>query len=89
MPFRRGYKGRWGEEIFVIRDRFPTVPVTYGLEDLTGEPIKGKFYEQKVQKVFKTDEETFDVERIVRTRKRAGKVEYLVKWRGYPETFNS
>jgi hypothetical protein len=28
--------------------------------------------------VFKTDEETFDVERIVRTRKRAGKVEYLV-----------
>jgi Integrase core domain/Chromo (CHRromatin Organisation MOdifier) domain len=88
-PFRKGYEGRWSEEIFVIRDRLQTVPVTYALEDLAGEPIKGKFYEQEVQKVLKTDDETFDVERIVRTRKRAGKVEYLVKWRGYPEKFNS
>ena len=33
--------------------------------------------------------DSFDIERIVKTRKRAGKVEYLVKWRGYSEKFNS
>jgi len=39
--------------------------------------------------VSKLDVALFDIERIVKTRKRADKVEYLVKRRGYPETFNS
>ena len=29
------------------------------------------------------------MEKIVKTRKRAGKLEYLVKWRSYPDKFNS
>jgi len=34
-------------------------------------------------------EETFVVERIVQHRKRGGKYEFLVKWRGWPNTENS
>ena len=48
-PFRKGYLGDWSLEIFEIKSRLPTVPVTYQLVDLVGEPIKGKFYEQELQ----------------------------------------
>ena len=66
----------------------PTAPVTYKLKDLTGDVTKGTFYSDELQIVSKSDDALFDVERIVKTRKRAGKVKYLVKWRGYPEKFH-
>jgi L-rhamnose mutarotase len=87
--FQKGYIPNWTEEIFTIVDRYPTHPVTYGLADLTGEHIRGKFYEQEIQKVTKTDDDVYEVEKVLKTRKRGGKVEYFVKWRGYPDKFNS
>ena len=89
QPFRKGYLGDWSEEIFEINTRLPTVPVTYELKDLADEPIKGKFYEMEIQKVFKTDDEHFDIDKILKTRRRNGKIQYLVSWRGYPTKFNS
>ena len=88
LPFENGYVGRWSEEVFLVKARLPTVPVTYRLTDLSGEDIKGSFYNDELQIVVKLDA-LFDIERILKTRKRAGKVEYLVKWRGYPNKFNS
>ena len=66
----------------------PTVPVTYKLKDLTGDAIKGTFYSNELQIASKLDA-LFDIERIVKTRKRAGKVEYLVKWRGISSSSSS
>ena len=88
-PFRKGYLGDWSEEIFEIVTRLPTSPMTYELRDLVGELIKGRFYEPKVQKVTKSDREYFDVDRILKTMKRGGKIQYLVPWKGYPSKFNS
>jgi len=88
QPFSKGYVGNWSEEIFVVTQRHPSEPITYGLQDLAGEDIKGKFYEQELQKVTKTDE-VYIVEKILKTRKRASKIEYYVKWRSYPDKFNS
>ena len=88
-PFHKGYIGNWSEEIFKVADRMLTVPVTYKLKDLAGEDIKGAFYEDELQSVMKAEDDLFDIERILKTRKRAGKVEYFVKWRGYPAKFNS
>jgi len=88
-PFRKGYLGDWSEEIFQIGTRLPTTPVTYELKDLVGEPIKGRFYEPEIQKVLKSDDERFDVDRILKTRKRNGKIQYLVSWKGYPSKFDS
>ena len=87
-PFKKGYVGNWSEELFVVGARLPTSPVTYTLKDLAADNIKGTFYTDELQFVTKLDA-LFDVERIVKTRKRAGKVEYLVKWRGYSDKFNS
>ena len=87
-PFEKSYTGCWSEELFKIHRRYETVPVTYGLKDLAEEDIKGKFYEQELQKVIET-ERVYVVEKILKTRKRAGKIEYFVKWRSYPDKFNS
>jgi len=89
QPFRKGYLGDWSEEIFDISTRVPTVPVTYELRDLLGESIKGRFYEPENQRVLKSDDERFVVDRILKTRKRDGKIHYLVSWKGYPSKFDS
>ena len=71
-----------------VTERYPTDPATYGVKDYGGEGIKGKFYAQELQKVTKEDD-VYEIEEVVKTRKRAGKVEYFVKWKGYPSKFNS
>jgi transposase InsO family protein len=86
--FEKGYLKNWSDEMYVIFDRYPTFPVTYGLRDLGDEEIKGKFYEQEIQLVSKPDD-VYIVEKVLKTRKRNGIVESLIQWRGYPSKFNS
>ena len=88
QTFKKGYEASWTEEIFTIHALYPSDPPTYILKDFSGEVIKGKFYELEIQPVIKTDD-TFIVERVLKTRKRAGKTEFFVKWRNYPDKFNS
>ena len=80
--FEKGYTTRWTEEIFTIKEIRETNPITYKLEDLQGEEIKGTFYEQELQK---TEQQVFRIEKIIKKEK--GKS--LVKWKGYPDKFNS
>jgi hypothetical protein len=87
--FAKGYLQNWTDEIFIIAIRHPTNPVTYGLKDLLGEEIKGKFYEQEIQKVTQDANDVYLVEKVLKTRRRNGKVEHLVKWQGYADKFNS
>ena len=51
--FRKGYLANWSEEIFTI-DRIYELnqPILYGIKDLKGEIIQGRFYKQELQKVF-------------------------------------
>jgi Chromo (CHRromatin Organisation MOdifier) domain len=86
--FKKGYLPTWTEEIFTIDSLYPSDPPTYSLKDYSSEIIKGKFYEDELQVVTKSDD-IFVVERVIKTRKRGAKIEYFVKWRGYPEKFNS
>ena len=89
QPFRKGYLGQWSEKLFEITSRLPTTPVTYEIRDLAVEPIKGRFYEAKIQKTIKRDDEAFEVDCVIKTRKRNGKIQYLVSWKGYPSKFDS
>ncbi|XP_065664495.1 uncharacterized protein LOC136086146 [Hydra vulgaris] len=66
---------------FSIGDRF-TDPPTYKLTDDNKEEIQGTFYEQELQK---TDQNIFRIEKVIRKLKNKS----LVKWYGYPESFNS
>jgi hypothetical protein len=66
--FQKGYLPKWTHGVFDICEKYPTHPVTYGLRDLAGEYIKGKFYEQEIQKVEKRDDDLVGIEKILKTR---------------------
>lgn len=80
--FDKGYTPNWTEEVFVIDEIQWTDPITYRIRDLNGELIKGTFYREELQK---TDQVIYRIEKVIRkTRDKA-----LVKWKGYPDQFNS
>ena len=85
--FRRGYTVQNTIEIFRIREVDQSqIPTVYYLEDLQGENIIGIFYREelipsKLPEVFHID--------VIKTKTIAGRKKYYVRWRGYPDSFNS
>ena len=51
-------------------------------------PVIGSWYQWELLKVDK-NQEFWRVESIIKTRKRKGKKEFLVKWEGYGDKFSS
>jgi len=87
--FRKLYLPGWTTEIFTIKKRISTHPPTYEIADHQDECIEGKFHAEELQKIIRKDDELFDVEKILKSRRRAGVTEHYVKWVGYPDRFNS
>ena len=75
--FKKGYLPHWSLEIFRIDRVLPTSPPTYTIVNFAEEL-------QVVQ-----PPTYYDVESILKTCTRAGCKECLVKWAGYPHSFNS
>ena len=74
--FAKGYTPNWSEEVFVVSKIKNTVPWTYVISDLNGEPISGSFYEKELQK---TSQEKFRMEKVLK-----GKGDKLyVKWKKF------
>ena len=46
--FEKGYTTRWTKETFKIKEIRDTNPITYKIEDLKEEEIKGTFYEPEL-----------------------------------------
>ena len=63
--FARGYVPNWSEEVFIVNEIKNTVPWTYTISDLNGEPITGTFYEKESQK---TNQKEFRIEKILKKR---------------------
>ncbi|KAF0022155.1 hypothetical protein F2P81_025595 [Scophthalmus maximus] len=61
----------------------------YRLRDYDGEPIKGAFYEAELHKVNVAPDQIYAVERVLDERVVRGEKQKLVKWRNWPEKFNS
>ena len=80
--FDKGYTPNWTEEVFVISEIRPTDPITYKIKDLNGEEIGGTFCREELQE---TDQTIFRIEQVIRKTKDKA----LVKWKGYPDEFNS
>lgn len=81
--FDKGYNPSWTTELFKISKINITNPVTYLIEDLNGQPIKGGFYEHELQK---TNYPTiYLVEKVLSRR---GNKHY-VKWLGLNSSHNS
>ena len=48
--FSKGYTSNWNRELFKVNEILKKQPPTYKIEDMNGEIIEGKYYEQKFLK---------------------------------------
>ena len=89
--FEKGYLPNWSrEEFFVknINDKF--LPSMATLKDHKGEEIEGNFYQEEIQKINRDpDDDVYEMEKIIRQKRKDGEIWYLVKWLGYDNDFNS
>ena len=85
----KSYLQNWTDGIFVVVLCHESNTRTYGLTDLLGEKITGRFYEQELRKVMKEDNDEYIVEKVLKTRRRNGKLEHFVKWQVYADKFSS
>ncbi|CAC5420828.1 unnamed protein product [Mytilus coruscus] len=89
-PFQRVYNEQWSYEVFKIYTRFQIQGFSmFKLVDLQEKKILGNFYTSELQPVNKSEDALWEIEKIIKKRKRNKKVQYFVKWLGYSERFNS
>lgn len=89
-PFEREFMEKFTGEVFKIHSRFlkQNIPM-YELRDLNDEDLTGSFYEPELQKVQKPQNTPWEVEKVLRKKRRNNKVYVLVKWLNFPRSFNS
>lgn len=88
--FQREYNERFSTETFTITDRKTQQGFDfYKIKDEQNEPIIGWFYPSELLRVIVPEDKTYKIEKILRTRKRKGKKEFFVKFKGYPKKFNA
>lgn len=88
--FDRDYEERYTGEIFIIESRFVRNGINiYKLKDFQNEAVLGTFYEVELQLIKADPSGVYKVEKIIKKRKRRANEEYLIKWRYWPDKFNS
>ena len=89
-PFQRDYQQKWTEEVFKVKSRFRRegIPL-YSLADLENDAVDGNYCQQELQKVSKSLNNKWKIEKVLKRRIRNKKPEVFVKWRGWPKKFNS
>ena len=81
------YQKIWTEVVVIIDAIVYGNPTTYKIKDQDNEPTKGRFYEQEFQLI--AEPKTYCVEKVIRKKKLGDRVLLYVKWKGYPDQFNS
>ncbi len=77
-------------EIFRVVKVIQRMPQTvYELWDMQDRSIERQFQNYEPVKLTVSPQTEFRIDKMVRTRKKGGIKEHLVKWRGYEETFDS
>jgi len=85
--FEKGYEATFTLEKFVVSKQLKhhRTHAVYKLKDLRGEELDSLFYEIELVKVSKPDgREKYDIEKVL--ERKDGRM--LVKWVGYPPSFN-
>ena len=81
--FEKGYLPGWTEEVFVVHRVIPGPVPTYKIHEWDDTPVQGTFYEEDLQKVHVSD--VFRIEKVLKRQKDR----WLVKWKGWPDKYNS
>ena len=88
--FDREYDEKWTTEVFTVADRSlkQGIPV-YTIKDYSGDIIDGKFYAKELQKVTMDENTVYKIEKILKHKTKSGQKYVLLKWKGWPDKFNS
>ena len=87
--FEKGYMPNWSEEHFLVSKSPETAQSrqVYKLKDKGDDMIKGIWYPEELQEI---ENNRYLIEEILKKRKdRRGRTEYFVKWKGWPQKFNT
>jgi len=86
--FHRGYEGQSNNEVFIVKSVSQKLgkPLYYLETCDKKENIIGGFYERELTTI---NSDIFQIEKVLKSRKRGGVVEHFVKWKGYDNRHNS
>lgn len=88
--FEKGYYPNFSQEVYkIVGYNTPfdiEQPITYIIKDSKGEEIKGSFYEQELQLAKYPN--VLLIESVLKKKKINNKPHLLVKYLGYPDSFN-
>ena len=87
--FEKGYETNWSTEIFIVSKRLGGIPPRYEIKDLNGEEIEGSFYNEELQRVVTDYSTKYKIDKILQSKGKGLSRQVLVKWKGYPDSFNS
>lgn len=85
--FDKGYLANWSREVFSVKERLSTQPITYRIQDYNIQEIQGTFYELELQKVLSAN--VYQIESVLQEKRIRRQPHVLVKWKGYPDSMNS
>ena len=87
--FAKGYESNWSYEIFTIIKVISRDPPVYKIKDYDGKEIDGVFYSEELQKVSKSKESYWQIEKVLKTQRKNGKTKYFVNWLHHPKSMSS
>lgn len=64
-------------------------PTLYYLNDLKDDPVPGHYYREQLRLAKDPKNIAYEIEEVLKTRKRKSKKESLIKWLFYPSKFNT
>ena len=86
-PFDKSYYPNWSDQTFTVSKVLNKPQFQYLISDFKGDTLKRRYYPDELQRVGPNT--AYRVEKVLRKRKVNNKLEFLVKWIGYPSSENS
>ncbi len=88
--FSREYDQKWTGELFKITRRYRRGGShIYKVKDFNNKDIEGSFYPHELQRVTVKEDQLWKVDKILKTRKRNGQTEHLIRWLYWPKDHDS